>query len=113
MLLESVAGKTAEHSVPETRAGIKQFEPKPPETLGESHHHEEPTQPDGGIALMIAAQQDECCAFERESSNFLLERDSRRALGRYEEAAYDALQAGRGRARMEQLCWTASGFSRR
>ena len=47
---------------------------------------------------MIATHQEEYHALERESSNFLLEHDSRRILGRYEEAAYDALQAGRGRA---------------
>lgn len=56
---------------------------------------------------MIATQRDEYRALERETSNFLLEQDSRRALGRYEEAAYDALQAGRGRARMGQLCFAS------
>src|SRR4051794_19241307 len=42
---------------------------------------------------------------ERESSGQLMEHDSRWVLGRYEEAAYHALQAGRGRARMGQLCF--------
>jgi hypothetical protein len=44
---------------------------------------------------------------ERESSNYLLEHDSKRTLGRYEDAAYDALRAGTARARMGQLGFEA------
>jgi hypothetical protein len=47
---------------------------------------------------------------ERESSSQLMEHDSRQVLGRYEEAAYAALQAGRGRARMGQLCFEAEEY---
>jgi hypothetical protein len=48
---------------------------------------------------------------ELESSNELLEHDSRLLLGRYEEAAYHALQAGRCRARMGQLCFEAEEYA--
>jgi hypothetical protein len=48
---------------------------------------------------------------ERESSSQLLEHDSRRVLGRYEEAADHALQAGTGRARMGRLRFEAGEFA--
>jgi hypothetical protein len=48
---------------------------------------------------------------EHESSSRLLEHDSRRVLGRYEEAAYHALQAGTGRDRMGRLCFQAGEFA--
>jgi tetratricopeptide (TPR) repeat protein len=60
---------------------------------------------------MIATQQHEYHVLERESSDLLLEHDSRRVLGRFEEAAYDALQAGRGRARMGQLRFAAGEYA--
>jgi hypothetical protein len=47
---------------------------------------------------------------ERESSSQLMEHDSRRVLGRYEEAAYAALQAGRSRTRMGYLCLEAEEY---
>jgi hypothetical protein len=48
---------------------------------------------------------------EHESSSQLVEYDSRRVLGRYEEAACHALQAGIGRARMGQLCFEAEEYA--
>ncbi len=60
---------------------------------------------------MTATQQQEYHDLERESSNYLLGHDSRRVLGRYEEAAYDALQAGRARARMGQIGFEAGAFT--
>jgi tetratricopeptide (TPR) repeat protein len=48
---------------------------------------------------------------ERASSNELLESDSRRVLGRYAEAAYHALQAGRSRARMGLLRYQAREYA--
>lgn len=44
---------------------------------------------------------------ERESSSLLLDHDSRLVLGRYEEAAYYALQAGRHRASMGKILFDA------
>ncbi|OYV88214.1 MAG: hypothetical protein B7Z73_08965 [Planctomycetia bacterium 21-64-5] len=44
---------------------------------------------------------------ERESSGMLLDHDSRRVLGRYEEAAFHALQAGRRRASMGKILFDA------
>jgi hypothetical protein len=48
---------------------------------------------------------------ELESSNHLMEHDSREVLGRYEEAAYNALQAGNERDRMGQLSFEAQEYS--
>jgi tetratricopeptide (TPR) repeat protein len=48
---------------------------------------------------------------EHESSSQLMEYDSRRVLGRYPEAAYHALQAGCGRARMGQLGFEAGEYA--
>jgi tetratricopeptide (TPR) repeat protein len=48
---------------------------------------------------------------ELETSNHLMRHDSRRGLGRYEEAAYHALQAGLGRVRMGQFCWDAEEYT--
>jgi hypothetical protein len=52
---------------------------------------------------MTGASAREYRGLAYESSNLMLDRDSSQALGRYEEAALRALQAGRGRARMGQL----------
>jgi hypothetical protein len=60
---------------------------------------------------MISTQHDEYHVLERESSNCLLEHDSQRVLGRFEEAAYDALRAGRVRARMGQLRLAAGDYA--
>jgi hypothetical protein len=60
---------------------------------------------------MSVTQQQVYHDLERESSDFLLEHDSRRVLGRYAEAAYDALQAGERRARMGQLCFEAGEYA--
>lgn len=60
---------------------------------------------------MSATEQHQYRDLQRESSNFLMEHDSRRVLGRYAEAAYDALEAGRRRARMGQLCYAAGEYA--
>jgi hypothetical protein len=60
---------------------------------------------------MTAAQEREYHDLELDSSNELLEHDSRRVLGRFEEAAHHALQAGRARARMGQLRFDAGDYS--
>jgi hypothetical protein len=60
---------------------------------------------------MTAAQEREYHDLELESSNELLAHDSRRVLGRFEEAARHALQAGRARARMGQLRFAAGDYS--
>jgi hypothetical protein len=59
---------------------------------------------------MIGTKADEYRELERESSNHLLEHDSQRTLGRYEEAASHALQAGKDRVRMGQLCFDAAEY---
>jgi hypothetical protein len=56
---------------------------------------------------MIGTKGREYRDLELETSNHLMDHDSRQGLGRYEEAAYHALQAGSGRVRMGQLCWEA------
>src|SRR3954447_21271755 len=47
-----------------------------------------------------------------ESSNHLMEHDSRTVLGRYEEAAHHALQAGILRERMGQLSYEVQDYKR-
>jgi hypothetical protein len=59
---------------------------------------------------MIATKRQEYFQLEQESSSQLMEFDSRRALGRYEEAAHHALQAGAARARMGRLGFEANEF---
>jgi hypothetical protein len=60
---------------------------------------------------MTGTKSREYRQLEQESSNQLMEHDSRRVLGRYEEAAYRALQAGQDRARMGQLCCEAGEYA--
>jgi hypothetical protein len=60
---------------------------------------------------MIAIKAQEYQDLEHESSSQLLEHDSRRVLGRLEEAAYHALQAGRNRTKMGQHCFEAQEYA--
>ena len=54
---------------------------------------------------MTVTQTQQYRDLERESFNQMMAADSRRVLGRYEEAAYHLFQAGTARARMGQLCY--------
>ncbi|HET6879104.1 MAG TPA: hypothetical protein VFI31_03050 [Pirellulales bacterium] len=81
--------------------------------LGErDRYNEKSSQQDRGLAHMIGDKViDEASEryreLERESSSLLLDHDSRLALGRYEEAAFHALQAGRQRASMGRILFDA------
>jgi tetratricopeptide (TPR) repeat protein len=59
---------------------------------------------------MTGTKAPEYRALQNESSSQLLDYDSRWVLGRYEEAAYHALQAGTGRYRMGHLCFQAGEY---
>jgi hypothetical protein len=60
---------------------------------------------------MTTAETNEYRTLERESSNHLLEHDSRLALGRYEEAARHLLEAGLQRTRMGRIQYDARKFA--
>jgi len=60
---------------------------------------------------MTGTQAAEYRELELQSSNLLLEADSRLVLSRYEEAAFHALQAGRSRARMGELNYKADEWA--
>ncbi len=59
---------------------------------------------------MTAAETTEYQTLQRESSNHLLEHDSRLVLGRYEEAARHMLEAGLQRVRMGRIQFEARRF---
>ena len=60
---------------------------------------------------MIGTKADEYQHLAHESSSRILEYESRWVLGRYEEAAYHALQAGTDRTRMGRLSAEAEEWS--
>jgi hypothetical protein len=60
---------------------------------------------------MTSTKAQEYHDLEHKSSDHLLEHDSRRVLGRFQEAAYHALEAGKSRARMAQLCFEDAQYA--
>jgi hypothetical protein len=60
---------------------------------------------------MTGTQGDEYRRLALESSNLLMEYDSRTVLGRYEEAAERVRQAGKQRFRMGQIAYDAKEFA--
>ncbi len=60
---------------------------------------------------MIGSKVQKYLDLEHESSNRMLEHDSRRVLGRYKEAVYHALRAGMIRDQMGQRCYAAENYA--